>query len=90
MIFGEVKKDPCEFCDGLVEEAVMRVRFHYRKELIYVDHAPVWVCRKCGELYFDAVVYRRLEKIAEGRNAIRTKITFPLADYRKALVIETR
>ena len=59
-------------------------------ELIYVDHVPVWVCRKCGELYFDAAVYKRLEKIAEGRNAIRTKITFPLADYRKALVIETR
>jgi YgiT-type zinc finger domain-containing protein len=85
-----MNKDLCEFCDGLVEETITRVPFHYRKELIYVDHVPVRVCRKCGELYFDAVVYKRLEKIAEGRNAIQTKITFPLADYRKAITLETR
>lgn len=85
-----MKKDTCEFCDGTVEEAVTRVPFHYRKELIYVDNVPVRMCKKCGELYFDAAVYKRLEKIAEGRKAIRAKITFPLADYRKDLAIGTR
>jgi YgiT-type zinc finger domain-containing protein len=85
-----MKNDSCEFCDGLIEETVTRVPFHYRKELIYVDHVPVRVCRKCGELYFDAAVYKRLERIAEKRQGIRTKISFPLADYRKALAIETR
>jgi YgiT-type zinc finger domain-containing protein len=84
-----MKNDPCEFCDGLIEETVTRVPFHYGKELIYVDNVPVRVCRKCGELYFDAAVYKRLERIAEGRNTIRTKVTFPLADYRKALALET-
>ena len=85
-----MKNDPCEFCDGTVEEAVTRVPFHYRKELIYVDNVPVKICRKCGELYFDATVYKRLERIAARRKTIRTKITFPLADYRKDLAIETR
>jgi YgiT-type zinc finger domain-containing protein len=85
-----MKNDICEFCDGAIEERVMRVPFHYRKELIYVDNVPVRVCRKCGELYFLAAVYKRLEKIAESRKTIRTKITFPLADYRKALALETR
>ncbi len=85
-----MKNDPCEFCDGVVEERVMWVPFLYRKELIYVDNVPVRVCRKCGELYFLAAVYKRLEKIAEGRKTIRTKITFPLADYRNALTLETR
>jgi len=85
-----MKNDPCDFCDGVVEERVMRVPFHYRKELIYVDNVPVTRCRKCGELYFDAAVYKRLEKIAERRKTIRTKISFPLADYRKALALETR
>jgi YgiT-type zinc finger domain-containing protein len=85
-----MKNDLCEFCDGLIEETVKRVPFHYRKELIYVDNVPVKICRKCGELYFDAAVYKRLERIAEGRKAIRTKITFPLAGYRKALALETR
>ena len=84
-----MKKDPCEFCDGFVEETVARVPFHYRRDLIYVDNVPVRACNKCGELYIDAAVYKHLEKIAEGRKTIRTKITFPLADYRKALTLET-
>ena len=33
-----MSKENCEFCDGEVEGAVRRVPFHYRKELIYVDH----------------------------------------------------
>jgi YgiT-type zinc finger domain-containing protein len=85
-----MSKEICEFCDGLVEESVRRVPFHYRKELIYIDNVPVKVCGKCGELYFEAAVYKRLEGIAERRSTIHTKITFPLADYRKALGLETR
>ena len=75
-----MNKELCEFCDGVVEETVRRVPFHYRKELIYVDNVPVKVCSKCGELYFEAAVYKRLETIAEKRNTIRNKITFPLAE----------
>ena len=85
-----MKQELCEFCDGGIEETVTRVPFHYRKELIYVDNVPVRICRKCGELYFEAAVYKRLEGIAERRKTIRTKITFPLADYRQALALETR
>jgi YgiT-type zinc finger domain-containing protein len=85
-----MNKEACDFCDGVVKEAVKRVPFHYRKELIYVDNVPVKECGKCGELYFDAAVVKRLEAIAEKRKSIRTKITFPLADYRKALALETR
>jgi YgiT-type zinc finger domain-containing protein len=84
-----MNKEICEFCDGVVEETVRRVPFHYRKELIYVDNVPVKVCRKCGELYFEAAVYKRLERIAEQRKNIRTKVTFPLADYCKSLALET-
>jgi YgiT-type zinc finger domain-containing protein len=85
-----MRKETCEFCNGVVAEAVKRVPFHYRKELIYVDNVPVKACRKCGKLYFAAAVYKRLEEIAVLRKSIRTKITFPLADYRKDLALETR
>lgn len=81
-----MSKEICEFCDGVVDDAVRRVPFHYRKELIYVDNVPVKACRKCGELYFDAAVVRQLEKIAEGTKSIRAKIAFPLAEYRKTLL----
>ncbi len=85
-----MKKDSCEFCDGSVEEAITRVPFHYQRNIIYVDNVPVRRCGKCGEIYLAATVVKQLEKIAAGRKAIRTKITFPLADYRKALALEGR
>ena len=85
-----MNRDPCDFCDGIVEASVQRVPFDYRKELIYVDNVPVKKCGQCGELYFDAAVVKRLEAIAERRKTIRTKIAFPLADYRKALALEPR
>ncbi len=75
------KQEQCEYCEGLVEPTVMRVPFRYRKETIYVDHVPVRRCRQCGELYYEAEVYQRLEAIAKNRSAIKTRITFPLADY---------
>jgi len=43
----------------------------------YVDHVPVGVCRKCGELYFDAAVLQTSEKNRRGTKRDRTKITFP-------------
>ena len=84
-----MNNEGCDFCDGVVKATVKRIPFHYRQEVIYVDNVPVKKCGKCGELYFDAAVVKRLEAIAERRKSIRTKITFPLADYRKALALET-
>jgi YgiT-type zinc finger domain-containing protein len=83
-----MKQERCEYCDGVVEKAITRVSFKYKKETIYVDHVPVRMCRKCGEVYYEAEVYKRLEKLAENRRKIKAKITFPLADYRMAEAIE--
>jgi YgiT-type zinc finger domain-containing protein len=83
-----MKQDLCEYCDGVVERTTTRVPFHYKKEIIYVDHVPVRMCRKCGEIYFEAEVYKALEKIAEHTREIKAKITFPLADYRMAEALE--
>jgi hypothetical protein len=44
------------------------------------------VCATCGEQYFDAPIYKRLEEIAKHRAKIRKTICFPLADYEKATV----
>jgi hypothetical protein len=52
---------------------------------MYVDHVPVRVCSNCGELYFEAGVYKKLEQIAQSKERIRAQVTFPLADYRADL-----
>lgn len=77
--------DPCEFCDGRVKHRVVQARFRYRGQTIYVDGVPAWVCGKCGEQYFDAPVYKRLEEIARHRRRIRKTICFPLTRYDAAL-----
>ncbi len=79
------KDDLCEFCDGQLEHRVIRARFRFKADTIYVDHVPAWVCNKCAEQYFDAPVYKRLEEIAKHRNLIKKTICFPLAEYGMAL-----
>ena len=79
------KGDSCEFCQGKVERRVIQVRFPFRGQTIYIDKVPAWVCAKCGEQYFDAPVYKRLEAIAKHRSRIKKTISFPLAEYDMAL-----
>ncbi|MCX6030632.1 MAG: YgiT-type zinc finger protein [Chloroflexi bacterium] len=74
-------RDVCEFCDGEVDLRVVQTTFRYRGETIYVDSVPARVCNKCGERYFDAPVYKRLEEIARHNTAIKKTICFPLAEY---------
>lgn len=71
----------CEYCDGQVELRTIQARFHYKGSTVYVDNVPAWVCKKCGEQYFDAPVYKRLEEIARHRERITKSICFPLAEY---------
>ncbi len=68
----------CEFCEGKAEQRVIRARFYYKKQTIYIDNVPAWVCSRCGEQYFDAPVYKRLENIARHRDHIAKTISFPL------------
>ena len=79
-----MRRERCEFCDGLIARKITRIRFNYKRKIIYVDNVPVRMCGKCGEIYYEAHVYKRLEKIAGARRKIRPAITFPLADYRAA------
>lgn len=77
--------DFCEFCEGKVKHRLIRARFNFKGQTIYVDNVPAWVCVQCGEQYFDAPVYKRLEEIARHRDHIMKTVSFPLAEYDMAL-----
>ncbi|MBT9169671.1 MAG: hypothetical protein DDT18_00004 [Actinobacteria bacterium] len=79
-----INGDPCEYCDGKLQYRRIRAQFHFKGGTIYIDHVPAWVCAKCGERYFDAPVYKKLEDIAQHSDRIKKTITFPLADYERA------
>jgi YgiT-type zinc finger domain-containing protein len=69
-----------ETTDGRQASVVCRfLLFH--GQTIYVDNVPAWVCTQCGEQYFDAPVYKRLEAIARQPERITQTVCFPLAEY---------
>ena len=76
-----VPPQTCEFCNGVLKQRVVRARFHYKGQTIYINHVPAWVCERCGEQEFDGPVYERMEEIARNPQRIAATITFPLADY---------
>lgn len=73
--------DICEFCEGKVEYRLIRAKFDFKGQTIYVDKVPTWICVRCGEQYFDAPIYKRLEEIAKHRDSITKTVCFPLAEY---------
>lgn len=77
--------DVCEFCEGKIESRRIRARFHFKGHTIYVENVPAWVCVRCGEQYFDAPIYKRLEEIVRQRDRITKTVSFPLADFEMAL-----
>ncbi|MDI6735395.1 MAG: YgiT-type zinc finger protein [bacterium] len=80
-----MKGDQCEFCKGTMEQQHILSRFCFKGQTIYVENVPAWVCNKCGEQYFDAPVYKHLEEIAWQRERIQRVISFPLAEFDKAV-----
>jgi YgiT-type zinc finger domain-containing protein len=56
---------------------VKRVPLRYKQETTYIDNVPVRVCRRCAEIYYEAEVYKKLEKITANRQQIQSKVTFP-------------
>jgi YgiT-type zinc finger domain-containing protein len=77
--------DPCECGAGPLVPHQTRARFQFHGQTIDIDHVPAWVCTHCGEQYFDAPVYKRLETIARHRERITETVCFPLATYDMAL-----
>ena len=59
-------------------------RFHYLGETIYIENVPAWVCTRCSEQYYDAPVYKQMERIARQRERIERMISFPLAEFEMA------
>ncbi len=76
-----MKNDKCEFCDGEMEQRQVLARFRYKGQTIYIENVPAWVCNRCGEQYYDAPVYKRMEKIAQQSSHIQKSICFPLAEF---------
>jgi YgiT-type zinc finger domain-containing protein len=64
--------ESCYFCKGAVVHQPTTVDFWWGEDLKIIEHVPAEVCTQCGEKYFDAPVYKRMERLArEDSEAVR-------------------
>lgn len=59
--------DKCFSCKGKLTQEKVNVDFRWGENLVIIEDVPTRVCRQCGEKYFDAEVYKDMEKLAKGR-----------------------
>ncbi|MEZ4734563.1 MAG: type II toxin-antitoxin system MqsA family antitoxin [Caldilineaceae bacterium] len=80
-----MQHEHCEYCEGELAQRQVLARFRYKGATIYIEGVPAWVCRQCGDQYYDAPVYKQMERIAQQREQIHRRISFPLAEFTMAL-----
>jgi YgiT-type zinc finger domain-containing protein len=54
----------CYFCKGRVLRERVDVDFWWRERLIVFESVPAEVCQQCGEKYFNAGIYKEMERLA--------------------------
>ena len=53
----------CYFCGGTPELGRVTAENWWGEQLVLIENVPAWVCRNCGEQYFDADICRRLDEL---------------------------
>ena len=51
----------CIYCGGEVVEQLRRVDYRFHGQLFILEKVPTGVCCQCGEMFFKAVVAKRME-----------------------------
>lgn len=74
----------CYFCRGSVEASKVDVDFGWGRKLKVIRDVPAGVCRQCGERYFDANVYKEMEKLGASRRKADEHLEVDVLQFRVA------
>lgn len=74
----------CHFCRGKVELCTVDVDFRWGRKLKVIRDVPAGVCRQCGERYFDAAVYKEMEKLGASRRKSEERLEVDVLQFRAA------
>lgn len=61
----------CIYCQGQMEQGVAPFHISRRGYHLTLNEIPAWICRQCGEVYFDEA---EVDAIQEVINAVDVKI----------------
>ena len=73
--------DRCFFCKGKVTQERVNVDFRWGENLVVIEDVPTGVCQQCGEKYFDAEVYKDMEKLEKGRMKPFIRLTIDVIKF---------
>ena len=74
----------CYFCRGKVERQRVDVDFRWGRKLKVIRGVPAGVCRQCGERYFEAAVYKEMEKLGASRKKPKERLEIDVLQFRAA------
>ena len=72
----------CYFCRGKVEPLKVDVDFRWGRKLKVIREVPAGVCRQCGERYFDAAIYKEMEKLGASRQKPEERLEVDVLRFR--------
>lgn len=74
----------CYFCKGKVVEQVTSVDFWWGDDLKIIENVPARICQQCGEKYFEAAVYKEMERLAKGSGKAIRRLSVDVMRYSPA------
>ncbi len=74
----------CYFCKGNVVEQVTSVDFWWGDDLKIIENVPARICQQCGEKYFEAAVYKEMERLARGSGKAIRRLSIDVMRYSPA------
>jgi YgiT-type zinc finger domain-containing protein len=74
----------CYFCKGKVVQQPTSVDFWWGDDLKIIENVPAGVCTQCGEKYFEAPVYKQMERLAKGASEAVRRFTVDVVRYSAA------
>ena len=75
----------CFFCKGKVLPGKVKVDFRWGRKLKVIENVPARVCQQCGETYFQAAVYKAMEKLARSRAKPCAQLTVDVVRFKEAV-----
>jgi YgiT-type zinc finger domain-containing protein len=75
----------CYFCKGKVEQQKVNVDFRWGRKLKVIEKVPAGVCQQCGEKYFQAAVYKAMERLATSRAKPVARLVVDVLHYKEAV-----
>jgi YgiT-type zinc finger domain-containing protein len=71
----------CSFCSGELEERLVQHEYRWEGKLFVFEDVPAYVCRQCGEKYFDAQVVKAMEKAVLSQLEPKRILHVPVFSY---------